>query len=304
MQLFKHSLNINFTKLFKITLSSSLIIFLLSIVMVFVKGIGESIDFTGGTTFNITFSHPIDIAEFRANLKEELNQNIDVVHLKKRTETSDEMTILLKMKFGEYEEILKTYFKNNYPHFIINQENSIGPKIGDELKTSARNAIIISLILIGFYIAIRFDRYYAIGSLVALLHDIMITVGIFSLLNIEISITIIAALLTIVGYSLNDTIVIYDRIRENMIKLYDKNKEEIINTSLNETLNRTFITSFTTLIVIIILYFFGGDVLQPFALALIIGVLIGTYSSIFIASPIMLYLEIKYPIPEITDLEE
>ena len=132
----------------------------------------------------------------------------------------------------------------------------------------------------------------------------MITVGIFSLLNIEISITIIAALLTVVGYSLNDTIVIYDRIRENMIKLYDKNKEEIINTSLNETLNRTFITSFTTLIVIIILYFFGGDVLQPFALALIVGVLIGTYSSIFIASPVMLYLEIKYPIPEITDLEE
>ena len=304
MQLFKHSLNINFTKLFKITLSSSLIIFLLSIVIVFVKGLGESIDFKGGTTFNITFSHPIDIAEFRANLNEELNQNIDVVHLKKSAETSDEITILLKMKFGEYEESLKTYFKNNYPHFIINQENSIGPKIGDELKTSARNAIIISLILIGFYIAIRFDRYYAIGSLVALLHDIMITVGIFSLLNIEISITIIAALLTIVGYSLNDTIVIYDRIRENMIKLYDKNKKEIINTSLNETLNRTFVTSFTTLIVIIILYFFGGDVLQPFALALIIGVLIGTYSSIFIASPIMLYLEIKYPIPETTDLEE
>ena len=304
MQLFKHSLNINFTKLFKISLFSSLIIFLLSIVMVFVKGLGESIDFKGGTTFNITFSDSIDIAEFRANLKEEINQNIDVVHLKKRAETSDEMTILLKMKFGEYEEILKTYFKNNYPHFIINQENSIGPKIGDELKTSARNAIIISLILISFYIAIRFDRYYAIGSLVALLHDIMITVGIFSLLNIEISITIIAALLTIVGYSLNDTIVIYDRIRENMIKLYDKNKKEIINISLNETLNRTFVTSFTTLIVIIILYFFGGDVLQPFALALIIGVLIGTYSSIFIASPIMLYLEIKYPIPEITDLEE
>jgi len=304
MQLFKHSLNINFIKLFKISLFSSLIIFLLSIVMVFVKGLGESIDFKGGTTFNITFSHPVDIAEFRANLREELNQNIDVVHLKKRAETSEEMTILLKMKFGEYEESLKTYFKNNNPHFIINQETSIGPKIGDELKTSARNAIIMSLILIGFYIAIRFDRYYAIGSLVALLHDIMITVGIFSLLNIEISITIIAALLTIVGYSLNDTIVIYDRIRENMIKLYDKNKEEIINTSLNQTLNRTFITSFTTLIVIIILYFFGGDVLRPFALALIIGVLIGTYSSIFIASPIMLYLEIKYPILEITDLEE
>jgi len=304
MQLFRHTLTINFTKLFKISLSASLIIFLLSIAIIFVKGLGESIDFKGGTTFNITFSQSIDIAKFRVGLRDELKQNVDVVHLKNGEETSEKMTILLKMKFGEYEEQLKTFFKNNYPYFIINQETSIGPKIGDELKTSARNAIIISLLLIGFYIAIRFDRYYAIGSLVALLHDIMITVGIFSLLNIEISITIIAALLTIVGYSLNDTIVIYDRIRENMIKLYDKNKEEIINTSLNETLNRTFITSFTTLIVIIILYFFGGDVLQPFALALIIGVLIGTYSSIFIASPVMLYLEIKYPIPEITDLEE
>ena len=304
MQLFRHTLAINFTKLFKISLSASLIIFLLSIAMIFVKGLGESIDFKGGTTFNITFSQSIDIAKFRVGLRDELKQNVDVVHLKNGEETSEKMTILLKMKFGEYEEQLKTFFKNNYPYFIINQETSIGPKIGDELKTSARNAIIISLLLIGFYIAIRFDRYYAIGSLVALLHDIMITIGIFSLLNIEISITIIAALLTIVGYSLNDTIVIYDRIRENMIKLYDKNKEEIINTSLNETLNRTFITSFTTLIVIIILYFFGGDVLQPFALALIIGVLIGTYSSIFIASPVMLYLEIKYPILEITDLEE
>ena len=138
----------------------------------------------------------------------------------------------------------------------------------------------------------------------ALIHDILLTIGIFSLLNIEISITIIAALLTIVGYSLNDTIVIYDRIRENMNKLYDLEKKEIINISLNESLNRTFITSITTLIVVIILYFLGGDVLQPFALALFIGVLIGTYSSIFIASPVMLFLETKYPIPELTDLED
>jgi len=138
-----------------------------------------------------------------------------------------------------------------------------------------------------------------------LIHDIIITIGVFSIFNIELSITIIAALLTIVGYSLNDTIVIYDRIRENMNKLYDKELDNIVNIALNESLNRTFITSFTTLLVVLILYFFGGDVLQTFAFALIIGVLIGTYSSIFIASPIMLYLETKYPIPEITDdLEE
>ena len=136
------------------------------------------------------------------------------------------------------------------------------------------------------------------------MHDVVITVGILSLLNIEIGISIIAALLTIIGYSLNDTIVVYDRIRENVYKLLNDKKIDIINKSLNETLNRTIITSITTLIVVIILFVFGGVVLQPFAITLIIGILIGTYSSIFIASPIMLYFEEKYPIPEFIDEEE
>ena len=162
----------------------------------------------------------------------------------------------------------------------------------------------LALLLISIYISIRFDRYYALGSLIALIHDVIITLGILSLLNVEIGITVIAALLTIVGYSLNDTIVVYDRIRENFYKFINDSNKNIINRSLNETLNRTIITSVTTLLVVIILFFFGGIVLKPFAITLIIGILIGTYSSIFIASPVMLYFEEKYPIPEFKEEEE
>lgn len=303
MQLFNNTLKIQFVNQFKNSFIASCIICFASIILLFFRGLDASIDFSGGTTLNLTFDQKIDLTQCREDLKLGLKENIEVVHLEDNNNLSN-MTILLKMPFGDYTDSIKKIFANGYPKYIINQENSIGPKIGNELKSSARNAIFLSLLLISFYIALRFDRYYAVGSLCALIHDIILTIGIFSLLDIEISITIIAALLTIVGYSLNDTIVIYDRIRENMNKLYDLEKKEIINISLNESLNRTFITSITTLIVVIILYFLGGDVLQPFALALFIGVLIGTYSSIFIASPVMLFLETKYPIPELTDLED
>ena len=171
------------------------------------------------------------------------------------------------------------------------------------MQSNARNAILIALLLISIYIALRFDRYYALGSVAALIHDILITLGILAILDIEIGISIIAALLTIVGYSLNDTIVVYDRIRENITKLINDNKRTIINRSLNETLNRTVITSFTTMLVVVILFLYGGIVLQSFAVTLMIGIFIGTYSSLYIASPIMFYFEEKYPIPEFIDEE-
>ena len=302
MQLIKNTLTIDFVKQFHVFFRASLLALLFSITIMIMKGIEPSIDFIGGTTFNISFTDKIEIAKLRQDLQKTLNKTIDVVVINGNDDSM--MTVLIKLPFGNYENTINKIFNNNYPDYIINQQISIGPKIGNELKSSALNAIMLALVLISFYIAIRFDRYYALGSLAALIHDILITIALLSLFNIEFSITIIAALLTIVGYSLNDTIVIYDRIRENMNKLFDLDKDQIINRSLNESLNRTFITSFTTLIVVVILYFLGGDVLQPFAFALIIGVLIGTYSSIFIASPIMLYLEKKYPIPEVTDLED
>jgi len=303
MQLFKSNINIMFNQLFKYGAFISIILVICSICIIIFKGLIPSIDFQGGTTYDVTFNQNINLSELRSLMETQLNQKIEVVEIQNTTQLHS--NILMKMKFiedeGEINKILINQFGKE--GFNINQIISIGPKIGDESKTNAQYAIVLSLILIGFYVTFRFDRYYAIGSLAALMHDVLITLGIFSFFNIEISITIIAALLTIVGYSLNDTIVIYDRIRENFIKLYDSDKSMVVNRSLNETLNRTFITSFTTLVVVIILFFYGGDVLIPFSTTLIIGILIGTYSSIFIASPIMLYLETKYPIPE-TNISE
>ena len=176
--------------------------------------------------------------------------------------------------------------------FILNK-GSVGPKIGSELSGKALMAIISALGLILLYISIRFEFRFAIGAIAALGHDIFITLGLFSLLDYEISLPIIAAFLTIVGYSLNDTIVIFDRIRENIKVLKRETYTKIINQSINESLSRTIVTSLTTFVVVMVLWLFGGEVIHNFALAMIIGVIVGTYSSIYVASPIVIYLHDK-----------
>ncbi len=285
------SFKFNFVKQFQTMFIISSVVLIISILSLFFLGIKSSIDFTGGTVINVEVDNNIDLSNLRRVLEENLNQSVSVVDVN----SNEDQYILLKMSYLSDEkiidELLKRVYGNNY---VINQIESIGPKLGDELKINARNAIIASLLLIGLYISIRFDGYYAIGSLFALVHDVFITLGIFIFMNMEISISIIAALLTIVGYSLNDTIVIYDRIRENMSMNPYRDKKKIFNTSLNQTLNRTLVTSLTTLMVVVVLCFYGGDVLKPFSIALIIGVILGTYSSIFIASPVTLFLEEKY----------
>tara|TARA_X000001036_G_scaffold389094_1_gene385810 strand:- start:1062 stop:1904 length:843 start_codon:yes stop_codon:yes gene_type:complete len=276
----------------------SVSIFTISILSLLFIGIPSSIDFTGGTIINIKVDTDINLSNLRQALEENLNQSVSVVEVK----SNNESYVLLKMSYLSDEQVINDLLNRVYGNsYTINQIESIGPKIGDELRVNARNAIIASLLLIGLYISIRFDGYYAIGSLFALLHDVFITLGIFVFMNVEISISIIAALLTIVGYSLNDTIVIYDRIRENMSLNPYRDKKKIFNTSLNQTLKRTLVTSLTTLIVVLVLYIYGGDVLQPFSIALIIGIILGTYSSIFIASPVTLFLEEKYNIEEEDD---
>ena len=286
-------INFNFTNYFKSMVLISLVIFLVSLTSLLIVGVKSSIDFTGGTVINVQVDTDVNLSNLRQVLEEDLKQPVSVVEVNSNNETY----ILLKMGYLSNEQVINDVLSKVYDNqYSINQIESIGPKIGDELKVNARNAIIASLLLIALYISIRFDGYYAIGSLFALLHDVLITLGVFVLMNMEISISIIAALLTIVGYSLNDTIVIYDRIRENMLLNPYRDKKKVFNTSLNQTLNRTLVTSITTLIVVIVLYIYGGDVLRPFSFALIIGIILGTYSSIFIASPITLYLEEKYNI--------
>tara|TARA_B100000427_G_C15507150_1_gene594516 strand:- start:1103 stop:2011 length:909 start_codon:yes stop_codon:yes gene_type:complete len=301
MQLFKNTLQINFLGKTKITSIISSILLIISICILFFKGLNLTVEFTGGTNLNVSLDKTT-ISDFRTNINTMVEYSIEVVEIENIDNTQS--NFLLRTKFIEDENLIIEPLKNIYPSLVLNGIDSFGPKLGAELKTNARNAILLALLLISFYIAIRFDRYYALGSVAALIHDVLITMGILSILNLEIGITIIAALLTIVGYSLNDTIVVYDRIRENIAKLINNDRFNVVNRSLNEMLNRTVITSMTTLIVVLVLYFYGGSVLQPFAMTLIVGIMIGTYSSIFIASPIMLFFEEKYPIPEYKDEEE
>ena len=299
MKLFKQTLSINFLGHSFITSILSSICIIIAVLILIFKGLNLTIEFTGGTTFNILVPK-IDVSEFRLEVQEALEGNLQIVEINTDDENSN---FLLRMKFINDEEMVVNALKMIYPKLEIKGIDSFGPKLGSELQSNARNAILIALLLISIYIALRFDRYYALGSVAALIHDILITLGILAILDIEIGISIIAALLTIVGYSLNDTIVVYDRIRENITKLINDNKRTIINRSLNETLNRTVITSFTTMLVVVILFLYGGIVLQSFAVTLMIGIFIGTYSSLYIASPIMFYFEEKYPIPEFIDEE-
>jgi preprotein translocase SecF subunit len=176
---------------------------------------------------------------------------------------------------------------------------SVGPKIGKELRTSAIWATLISLALILVYVSFRFEFIFAVGAVVALFHDVMVTVGFFSLLNMEINLTVVAALLTIVGFSLNDTIVVMDRIRENRRILRDASIEQLINVSLNQTLGRTIITSLTVFIVVLILLFFGGEVIYNFAFAMTVGVIAGVYSTVYIAAPIVVEWHKKADIKKI-----
>ena len=296
MKLLKKTPTINFLNMSQYMYICSLLIIIIGLFSIFSIGIDKSIDFTGGTIIDIEMKEDIsDMTNLRLEISNILLKKINIVEVKNEKLSK----IILTSEFLKQSDEIKLneYMKKNYgDNFKILQVESIGPKLGRELKKNAQNAIFMSLLLIGFYITLRFDRFYALGSLIALFHDIFLILCLFSILKFEISVAIIAAILTIVGYSLNDTIVIYDRIRENLNKFPKIDKFNLINKSLNQSLSRTIITSITTLFVVIVLYIWGGDVLRPFSLALIMGIIIGTYSSLFIASPIMYMLDKKFNI--------
>ena len=245
-----------------------------------------SIDFTGGTVAQVKFEKPVELGQLRETLSDYGFEGAEIVEFGSPDE------VLIKTQFsGSSSEISEKLTLALGNSFTLRRVESVGPKIGKELQSDALKAIGLALILILIYITFRFDRYYALGSVMALIHDVLITLGVFSLLDYEINLSIIAAFLTIVGYSLNDTIVVFDRIRENIPKFMKKTLNDVVNISLNETLNRTVITSLTTMMVVVILFLWGGKVINLFAFALIIGVFVGTYSSLFVASPVMVYFE-------------
>lgn len=282
--------NISFLKNKNIGYVISAALILISIISLVLHGGPKyNIDFTGGTLVHLKFEDPVEIETIRGALSARGYGDSEIKHFGKENEIAIRAGI--ERTAEEISTIMENIIREALPGnpFVVQRVEKVGPKIGHELIIDALKAVFWAIILILVYIMWRFEFKFSIGAIAALLHDVIITLGIFSVLEVEISAPIIAAILTIVGYSLNDTIVVYDRVRENL-KLSKKNLANLagtVNTSINEVLSRTIVTSGTTLIVVTVLYFFGGEVLRTFALALIIGVLVGTYSSIFIASPIV-----------------
>ena len=284
--------NYNFSSKFKYANILSAVLFFISIIFIIFKGLNYGIDFKGGTLIELRTSN-IEASSIRDVLK---NMELGDINVKKFGREGD---FLIKIEQKGDNNKLIPKIKNKLVDNLNSDVNfrrveNVGPKVSAELLQSGIIAISLSLAAMLFYIWVRFEWQFSIGSIVALFHDVIITLGIFSVLSLEINLSIIAAVLTIVGYSMNDTVVIYDRIRENLGKFHKLNISEIANLSINETLARTIITSVTTLLALFSIFILGGEILRGFSFAMILGVLIGTYSSIFVASPILKYFKVSY----------
>lgn len=296
---FMENTKINFMK-FKTVgfgLSSAMAI---SSILLLLMGVNLGIDFKGGTAIGVSFSEDISIEEIRSSLKTvSINDTSFDLSAEEIKYFGSESDVMIKIKTLENEPenfgqlvinhlygSLNSKVPENKNDFILSL-GSVSPKVGSELSGKALWSVISALVLILFYISVRFEFRFAIGAILALVHDVIITLGIFSLTGFEITLSTVAAFLTIVGYSLNDTIVILDRIRENMKSSGIVMFESTINKSINQSLSRTLITSLTTLLVIIVLLIYGGEVIRPFAFTMLVGVIIGTYSSIYIASALL-----------------
>ena len=287
--------NINFSAKFKLANILSLFIFIVSILFILFKGLNYGIDFKGGTLIELRSDNTnVNTSEIRTSLN---SMSLGDVNVKEFGKKGD-FLIKVEAKAGNNNELIpeikKTLINNLNAEINFRRVENVGPKVSSELLQSGIIAISLSLAAMLFYIWIRFEWQFSIGSIVALFHDVIITIGIFSILSLEINLSIIAAVLTIVGYSMNDTVVIYDRIRENLNKHTQLNISETANLSINETLSRTIITSVTTLLALLSIYILGGEILRGFSFAMILGVLIGTYSSIFVAAPVLKFFKVSY----------
>ena len=306
MQIIKDS-KIDFINNFRFTILLSGALLLAGIFSLIINnGPKLSIDFKGGTLVAVQYTKPININNLRSELKTVTinGQKFDfstseIKHFGNKSNVSIRIASM-EDEPENFSQNFIDFLRNIYPDYLPENKDefillldTLSPKIGSELSGKAIMAILYALTLILIYISFRFEFIFAIGAIAAIAHDVIITLGIFSILGYEISLPIVAAFLTIVGYSLNDTIVIFDRIRENMKTRKKDPVAATVNKSINESLSRTIVTSLTTLMVVITLYIFGGEVIHYFSFALIIGVLVGTYSSIFVASLIVVYLQPK-----------
>ncbi len=286
---------INFNKHFKIFNIISIVLIILSVFFLLFKGLNYGVDFKGGTLIELRVQdQTINISSIRQSFK---NMNLGDVNVKKFGNKTDFL-----IKFEKKDEKNINFINDIKNKLVLDIGNSfsfrrvenVGPKVSSELLKSGVIAILMSLSAMMIYIWLRFEWQFSLGAIFALIHDVIITLGFFSILNLEINLSIVAAVLTIVGYSMNDTVVIFDRVRENLKKYSSKKINEITNLSINETLSRTIITSLTTLLALVSIFIFGGEILKGFSFAMILGVIFGTYSSIYIANPILEYLNVSH----------
>jgi len=290
---FKDGEAIDFLSLQRLSAIISGMIILAGVASIVVhKGLKYGIDFRGGTNVQIQFSTTPNLDQLRQFFAERGMKNVVLQTFGNVADKEILLGLPINSPLGTGEHLtseLRKILLPQHPKLEIRRIETIGPKVGDELKISAVQAVLIALGLVLLYITIRFQWRQGVSAIVALVHDVLVVVGIFSIFDKEFSLTVVAALLTVVGYSLNDTIVVFDRIRENQGKYRKKSFEETVNLSITETLSRTLITSGTTLLVVASLFFLGGEIIHDFAFALLVGVLIGTYSSIYVASPMAVF---------------
>ena len=287
-------MQITFNKFYKLSNLISILLVAISIFLLSFKGLNYGVDFKGGTLIELqTKDDQITISNLRQSL---LNMNIGDVSVKEFGSKNDYLIKFEKKNDNNpnfINEIKKSLIKSLGSGFDFRRVENVGPKVSAELLKSGIIAISLSLVAMLFYIWIRFEWQFSLGAILAIFHDVLITLGVFSLFSLEINLSIIAAVLTFGGYSMNDTVVIFDRVRENLKKFSDIKIFELTNISINETLSRTIITSITTLLALASIYFFGGEILKGFSLAMILGVIFGTYSSIFIANPVLVFLKVS-----------
>ncbi len=284
---------INFNKFYKLFNLISLSLVIASVLLLFFKGLNFGVDFKGGTLIELRSNDKnINVTSLRQSFNK---MNLGDFNIKKFGNEND---FLIKIEKKDTSANAIEIIKNDLTSslggsFNFRRVENVGPKVSSELLKSGIIAIALSLAAMLFYIWIRFEWQFSLGAILALFHDVIITLGLFSLFSLEINLSIVAAVLTIVGYSMNDTVVIYDRVRENLRKFSDIKIYELTNISINETLSRTIITSATTLLALVSIYLFGGEILKGFSLAMIMGVVFGTYSSIYIANPILVKLRVS-----------
>ena len=284
---------INFNKFYKLFNLISLSLVIASVLLLFFKGLNFGIDFKGGTLIELRSNDKnINVTSLRQSFNK---MNLGDFNIKKFGNENDFLIKIEKKdtSANAIEVIKKDLISSLGSSFNFRRVENVGPKVSSELLKSGIIAIALSLAAMLFYIWIRFEWQFSLGAILALFHDVIITLGLFSLFSLEINLSIVAAVLTIVGYSMNDTVVIYDRVRENLRKFSDIKIYELTNISINETLSRTIITSVTTLLALVSIYLFGGEILKGFSLAMIMGVVFGTYSSIYIANPILVKLRVS-----------